>query len=223
MRKFIILSMVIVISGSCKKQEIALVPSVTLNVANVSGNVSNALVRTPFGRNWSDLIGVYQGTSRVFTILAGSSEITVNSQTDTAKELYTTNVNALGGSIYSLFFAGNMGNDVLLVKDTIITYMDSSFGVRFVNFSIYSGSISTNISGSSAKEVSGLAYKGISSFKKYPGNGDYFTNGYQFEFRNAVTDSLVASCFVTPPIFNNVTLVLYSPNGSHSVMTMNNY
>jgi hypothetical protein len=68
-------------------------------------------------------------------------------------------------------------------------------GLRFVNISKGSGPVSVNLAGqANGSEVEGLAYKNVSSFKKYKaGSG---VSSYTFEFRDEVTGTLIGSCVV---------------------------
>lgn len=127
-------------------------------------------------------------------------------------------------SIHTLFLAGTMdAPESVMIRDEEIPFYpagDSTMGIRFMNLSKGSAPLNINIAGlADGSEVTGLAYKSITPFKRYPVSQtlqDYF-----FEFRDAATGTVLAN-FTTPGlnqtapnnwVFRNFTVVLTGKPG----------
>jgi len=125
--------------------------------------------------------------------------------------LVTLPVDLENGSVHSVFVTGTPAHpDVLFTNDTIAYYPnnDSTAGIRFVNVLSSGESISVNQQATPAvKEVSNLAYKGVTGFIRYPATGNVAS--YNFEFRNAVTGSLIRTYTVYQPGAQGLS---YDPN-----------
>jgi hypothetical protein len=110
--------------------------------------------------------------------------------------VYDLNIPVALNSIQTLFLAGNLQQpDTFLVKDDPISFAigDSSMGIRFVNLSPGSTTVSVNMQGAAnGSEISSLPYKNITAFRKY--RADASVNDYIFEFRDAASQELLASC-----------------------------
>ncbi len=128
-----------------------------------------------------------------------------------AHPLVTVPVDLETGSVHSVFVTGTPAHpDVLFTNDTIAYYPnnDSTAGIRFVN--ILSSGESVNINQQvtpAVKEVSNLAYKGATGFIRYPATRSI--TSYKFEFRNAVTGTLINTYTVNQPGAQGLS---YNPN-----------
>lgn len=138
------------------------------------------------------------GTNNQFNSYSGINNLTLYQYPDTGKgstPLFDLSLNLPAGSINSLFLTGTVASpDTLLVSDHIPYYQwpDSVTGIRFVNLSPTSAPVSVNIEGQPAgSEVAGLAYKGITGFKKYPASSAI--SSYTFEFRDRSTGALLTT------------------------------
>ena len=109
--------------------------------------------------------------------------------------LYEINIPVALNSIQTLFLAGNLNQpDTFLVKDEPLSFAieDSSMSFRFVNLSPGSTAVSVNLQGeASGSEVASLAYKNITTFRKY--RADASVSEYIFEFRDAATEELLTT------------------------------
>lgn len=119
--------------------------------------------------------------------------------TDKSKPVLLCNVDLPIASINSLFLIGSVEQpDYLFVRDQVpyIPASDSSGGFRFVNALSNSGAVSVNIKDKATGSlISSLAYKGVSDFIKLPVKPGI--TGYDFEFRDAATGTLILS-YTTP-------------------------
>ena len=224
---------------SCSKENSSAPTAVaSLNVVNtlsnsaplilVQGSISSAIGQ------FSDIIPLYYASTAALTLKSGSETFyAVQNNADTSSIdgkgpdfMFNGVLNFKAGSLYSLFITGadTTTPDFLFVQDMLLVITDSSVGIRFVNLSAGSNPISINLEGNSnGSEVSNLAYKGISGFKKYVNNST--TGDYLFVVRDATTgDSLTQFDFLANGSSNNgygLTDPSNSPNNGH-LLTFNN-
>lgn len=101
------------------------------------------------------------------------------------------------GTVHTLFLTGTTNTpDTLFTTDILPLHpiRDSSFGIRLVNLSPGSGSVSVNIQGQvNGSETGSLPYKSITDFKKYPATSAI--GSYVFEFRDADATLLASYTF----------------------------
>lgn len=223
MRRILLITFIIsvhLISFSCHKSSGG-------NVSPASVNIINAMATSQpiipvFGTTgaiqyFSNAQTVSYTSSVLYSPLSGSNSLYIVQQTgtdtlltDTKRMMFNGSLNLTAGGIYSFFLAGDTTKpDTLFVQDNIPYYSDSSAGVRIVNLSPGSQPISVNIQGNlpSQMEFSGLTYKGISSFKKYPANSSIPGN-YSFELRDQASGSLLATFTWNYALFKNNTVVI---------------
>jgi hypothetical protein len=147
--------------------------------------------------------------------------------TDTTKPFFNGPFPLIAGQIWSLFLAGQGGvPDSFFVRDYIhkLAVADSVTGVRFVNMAQGSNPINIDIRGASGPVTTNLQYKGVVGWQSFSANAAATTAGYTFEFRDNVSDSLLASYPLTFVSNVNQTLVFYGAAASgFSVMSENNY
>lgn len=134
----------------------------------------------------------------MFRAYSGTQRLGLYNYPDTTSKsvpLYDLTLDLPVGSITSLYLTGTVSSpDMLLIKDTLpeLPAADSSMAIRFVNLSQGSGPVSVNIiNKANGSEVNSLAYKGVSKFNLYPVN--FTMDDYVFEFRDAVSGTLIAS------------------------------
>jgi len=209
---------------NCNKTD-ALIQAVSLNVVNTSQGLENAKLSFPTTGYYSQISGVDFGSNAVFTLPAGSSAITITNGLDSTKPIYTGSLTAGFGDVYSLYLAGDVGNDIILKQDLIPAHADSSVGIRFMNLSPGSNAVSVNLVDSAfGSEVPSMQYKDITDFKNYSASGTFIKSGYFLEFRDVDTGDLLAT-FKTGalPVFKNFTVILYGDPGGQSIMKVGNY
>lgn len=216
---------------SCGKQNVN--PSTNLasfNIINVATNSSGMVAN--FSDSASAFLTYYSigyGSAYLYSPESGNRPLVLADLSDTAKPFLNTTYNLKLGGIYSLFVSGDVSApDTLMTQDMIPNYPfggDSVTGVRFVNLSKGGNPISIDIAGIPNTSVnSSLAYRTITSFQSFPATSTATANGYTFEFRDAVSDSLLATFPLNIVAFKSQTLSFYgNATVGLNVMSMNNY
>ncbi|MDB5157429.1 MAG: hypothetical protein JWR50_2136 [Mucilaginibacter sp.] len=211
---------------SCKKEGLPKVASSALNVVNALADQSSVNVN-PFGTNivYSTFPQLAYQSNQVLTLSPGNSEIAVNVITDTLHTFYNQNVSTVNGGIYSLYLFGQAPTyQTMLLKDNIPAVQDSSAGVRFINLSPDSQSITINIQGSNNIEFTNLDFKQISNFKMYSAKAN--TGGvYNFEVRDAASGTLLYTYnWYFRPFFCQTLVISGSQaNNTINVFSVNNF
>jgi len=215
--------------GSCKKDTGVNSTGVSLNIVNAMDDApSLALNFSPTGFTYSqNKTFVYNQSGTEFSLPSGSNTFNLTSSTDTVKALFQGKLNLTAGGIYSFYVAGQVAHyDTLLMKDKIPSYgADSVASARFINLASDSQPLSINLVGNATPDFSGLAYKKITVFKKYPATMDVTNNGgYTYEIRDA-SGNVLTTFNWSPSVFKNNTLVITGlvGTGSVSVFPVNNY
>ncbi|HVU94332.1 MAG TPA: hypothetical protein VHE34_03870 [Puia sp.] len=174
------------------------------------------------------------GQYHAFNNYSGLQPLALYQYPDTlpkSSPLFSFTLNLPLNSIRSLFLIGTTGAPDTLVTADAPPYhpvTDSSMGIRFVNLSPGSAPVSVDIQGqANGSEVGSLAYKGLSAFKIYPATST--VTGYNFEFRDAASGTLLASYALTPSPYRNYTIALEGlpgPGGAtvpQAAYLINNY
>jgi len=219
---------VLVLPYACKKET-------TINTGISALNVVNATVDAPsISINFSSSPGTYSSfpvtipnaSNLEFGLPAGTNTINLISSLDTSKTLFHDILNLKIGGVYSLYLIGQSPNtDTLFMKDNLPAYQDSSSAVRFINLSPDSGPLNINLVGSTQKDFSGLSYKKITDFKKYPATSIITNNGgYIYEIRTS-SGTLLTTFNFYPSVFKDNTLVISGSINSANlgVFQINNF
>jgi hypothetical protein len=120
--------------------------------------------------------------------------------------MFNSELNFAAGHLYSLFITGvdTTSPDYLFVQDTITMQTDSTAGIRFVNLSASSNSVSVDIQGQpNGSVIPSLAYKGITGFLSFPATS--MISSYVFEFRDMASGNLLASYTLSGVNINSTT------------------
>jgi hypothetical protein len=192
-----IISVILLFLGAaCEKDDNEI--KATANITVINAAVGAGAVRVNpgagVGFSYARASDIGYGSSSVFGAFRGNNAVTVVSATDTTKAFFTRTVDLQ--SINSLYISGQTTTiDTMFRAETNIPYIqssvlspDSSVYIRFVNLSPNSTPLNINIRSAASNEVSSLAYKGISEFKKYASKTASTT--YIFEVRDAATNTL---------------------------------
>ncbi|MBN8837180.1 MAG: DUF4397 domain-containing protein [Sphingobacteriia bacterium] len=230
----VLLAVLIIIFGSCSKDS-PIPQLVSLNVVNASINVAAAQVNyfgapLTFATYTGNLVNY--GANLVYSVNAGSTNISINAQADSTKSIYSGNLTANAGDVYTLYLSGqSTAVDTVLRKESIPyhPFSDSSFGVRFINLSYNSNPVNVTLSATATvNEFSGIGYKTITAFKNY--TALLSTAGYTFQVRDAGNNIIATYAFTstTMPRFFNCTLALIGQIGATGsnapkVIRVNNY
>lgn len=184
------------LSAACEKDKDEIKATANIMVINAAVGAGSVRVNPGAGSGfaYSKASDLGYGSSAVFGAFRGTNNITVVSSTDTTKTLFSRSVNLT--SISSLYLAGQTPTvDTLFRPESNLPYIqasvlnpDSSVYIRFVNLSPNSTPLNITIRSAAANEVSALAYKGISDFKKYASKTA--STSYIFEVRDAATNTL---------------------------------
>lgn len=222
----------------CKKsEEPGIVPLASINIVN--GCINIGTIKANF-TNASTKNGGYQYFSQITTSIAyGSNAIvgvlaqeqvplTIAPIADTAQPIYNGSLSFAKGAGYSLYLAGTAtAVDTVLILDAISFHSDSNCGVRFINLSYNSNPIVITQSATpTVDDFSNLSYKEISAFKTYPAG--YANASYNFQVRDAATNTLLATYPLSTPYFHNVTLAWIGQMGgtganAPKIIRVNNY
>jgi hypothetical protein len=215
MKQFMTLAICVFTSGtflSCSK--ISTAPSTVAAVSVVNFTYTNNGQKIGFG------------SVNEFSVVASETPVSIVQATDTTTPFFEGIFNFKVGGIYSLFVAGSaITPDTMLVQDIIPhwPYADSSAGLRFVNL-VQAESISIDYVGGTGNVASNLAYKGIVGFQQFSANSLEQVAGYKFEFRDAESDSLLATLQVTiMPNLCQTLIFAGSGSGRYSAFTENNF
>jgi hypothetical protein len=169
------------------------------------------------------------GSSFLYSTFSGKNPLTLAQVSDTTTPFFSGTFTLKLGGIYSLFVAGDViGSDTLFSIDNIPVYPfggDSVTGVRLVNLSKGTNPISVDIAGTPNTPVTAnVAYKDITAFQSYAANTAAITTGYTFEFRDAISDSLLTTFALNIVPFKSQTLAFYgNATVGFAVMSINNF
>jgi hypothetical protein len=196
-----------------------------------TGNPVVPVFGTGPAQYYSSAQQVSYGSAQLYSPLSGSNPLSVVPITDTVFTIFKGSLILVAGDIYSFFLTGDTTKpDTLFVQDNIPLHSDSSVGIRIVNLSPSSQSISINLAGNAASqtEFSGLVYKQISSFKTYVANSSIAGSQYVFEVRDQASGNLLTTYTWSYHLFKNNTLVIAGsedPTSSTPLMvfSVNNY
>jgi hypothetical protein len=237
-RLFILFFAILIPILSCHKQI-----TIATRVKNSSVTVVNAVVNsssivTDFSSEpvqwYSNAESVGFASYYEYAIPSGEVPVMVSQSTDTLHTIFNGNFHFEPQQIYSLFLAGQIDQSGQSTADTLLTLdnppyhsiSDSTDGIRFINLSPGSNSISVDIQGeANGSEVSGLAYRAITSFKTYSATNN--VSQYNFEFRDSATGNLLATWTYGVTPFQNVTIGLCgSPTNNNfpqEIFQVNNF
>ncbi len=216
--------------AACKRDEIDPAATANINVINVAvdaGAVKVATANESF--IWRPLPSLNYSASTSIGAYPGTNSIQVVSATDTTKMLYSATAELK--MVNTLYLTGQSPNieGVFVAEDNvpfgiagITANAENVMYIRFVNLCPNAGPINVKISNASGDEVSSLAYKGFTDFKKYvaaqattspavPQTPDYL-----FQFRDVATNTLLASATVgvTTNRYRTLSLILKGLKGA---------
>ena len=185
---------------ACKKESNEkLDPPATVNVINAVVGLGQIKLNIDAGSGfyWSKAPGLDYGGYRPYSSFTGTKNIKAVTAADTNKVVFNRTIDL--GTISTLYLAGQAPNvDTIFRAEKNIPFVsfeninpEFACYVRFVNMAPDSPPLSINIQSVNNAEVTGLAYKSISAFKKYPALTT--TGNYIFEIRNAATTEVLAT------------------------------
>ena len=227
-RLFIICSLTLIIASCKKETDPPGVASLTI-VNAVTGNttlVSNFRSEGHLDYSKAARIGYLRYMKSVLEANAGPHRLRFFPLSDTTDKgtLFDLQLDLPLSSMHTLFLAGTMdAPESTMISDEEIPFYpagDSTMGIRFINLSKGSAPVNINITGlADGSETTGLAYKSITQFKRYPVSQTL--QDYKFEFRDAATGTLLATYTTlglnqTAPnnwVFRNFTVVLTGKPG----------
>lgn len=203
----------------------------SFNVINAIPGSSSIVVNlwgSPFVYSAGPTVGY--ASSNLFSPPTGKTSLTLTQSSDSTQTIFSGSFDFKAGSIHSFFLSGSQAKpDTLFVQDNIPSYpqTDSVTGVRFVNLASGGNPITIDVLGSAAPPLAmALAYKGITGFNQLTAVSP--VTDYTFEFRDAVSDSVLTTydLFFTP--LRNQTLVIAGQNVAGaavplSVFEVNNF
>ena len=205
------------------------IPNCNAIVTNFIGSNGNKTTDTLMYYN--SALQIYYGQYSEVSAYTGTTHLSLSQASDTLLPIANMTLNMQIGGIYSLFLAGSDTTqvDTMFTKDNIPYYPasgDSLTGVRFVNLSKGGKPIFITLQSDTThtRIQNNISYKIITSFASYPANGNAQTLGYNFEFRDAGSDSVLATSYLNIYLFKSQTLAFYgNASVGYSVMSINNY
>ena len=197
---------------ACSKQQ-DFPGTASLTLVNAVPNSTPSLVTNFSGTdpiNYSGALKLEYSKSALNLSYTGEQQLAIYKYPDTlahSTPLYNLALDLAPGTIYTLFLTGTLSSpDTMFTIDTppFHPLVDSTLGIRFVNLSVGGAPVSVNLVGrANGSEVSGLSYKNITGFAKYPATAA--VSKYTFEFRNTATGVLISSFDVV-----DINLLLYN-------------
>lgn len=147
-------------------------------------------------------------SSKVISLESGLSKLYLYPTADSLHPYFNKTLPLEAGSNYSLYLSGNISSiDTIFTKEYFPKYVDSVYGIRFVNLCINSKTLKINLSTSeSVSEFNNIKYKSITNFKSYSGLS--VDKSYSFQIRDSSSNALLLSYTLAPQRFLNVTLVI---------------
>jgi len=211
-----------------------------LTIVNAIPN-SNAVVTNFFGSNggksidtltyYNSALQIYYGRYTEVSSYSGPTNLSLSQTSDTLLPIANMTLNMQINGIYSLFLAGydTTEVDTMFVKDNIPYYPtsgDSITGVRFVNLSKGGNPILITLQSDTTHTpiLNNIVYKTITPFQSYSANTNAQSIGYNLEFRDVISDSILATSRLRIYLYKSQTLAFYgNPIVGYSVMSINNY
>jgi hypothetical protein len=197
---YLAMSTVLLCLGACKDDE-EFEPQPTSNITVVHAALDAGPIKVNAGASsafsWSKATAVAFGTSARYGNYTGTFPITVVSSTDTTKVLFNRTIDLK--PINTLYIAGQspaidsiyrVESNFPFIQAADINAENAAY-LRFVNLSPNSTPVNIKLTTATTNEVTGLAYKGISPWVKYPALTT--TANYVFEIRNGTTNALIAT------------------------------
>jgi hypothetical protein len=227
------------IVASCKKSN-SVKGTSALTIVNIipgSNNlVTNFFAPQPGGKEQDTLMWyasaaeIGYGRYAELGSYSGNTKLSLSQISDTLQSICDVTLNLQISRIYSFFLTGTdtLHVDTLLTQDQIPYFPytgDSLTGIRFVNLVTGSNPITIDIQGNpNTTMVGSLPYKGITAFTNLSANTNAQNNGYLFEFRDAISDSVLATYSLNINLLRSQTLAFYgSLSSGLSVMEINNF
>jgi hypothetical protein len=222
-------------SGNSLEQAQSSASLTVVNLINGSNGIVTNFSPAVGSKTMDDTLQYYATAAEInygsfieFSSYSGNQPIAIVSITDTTVDEWSGMVTLPVGSIHSLYFVGpeTLHIDTLLITDNLPYYPagDSVIGVRFINLATGTNPVSVDIQGNSGSPITtGLGYKAVTTFSALPATSNNPSSGqYVFEFRDAMTDSLLATySYNNLYLFKNVSVILgaMEQNGTISFNT----
>jgi len=198
-----VLSVLLLFLGSaCERDDYEFRATANITVINAASGNGAVKVNPGAGSGfaYSKALDVANGASGVFGAFTGSNTITVVKSLDTTTKLFQRTVDLK--AISTLYIAGtSTAVDTIFRTESNFPYINSSAAnaeaamyIRFVNLSPNSGTVNIRIAEAATNEVTALAYKEISEFKKYA--APTTSSSVTFEIRNANNTVTLATATV---------------------------
>jgi len=218
---------------ACKKESNEkLDPPATVNVINAVVGLGQIKLNIDAGSGfyWSRASGLDYGGYRQYSSFTGTKNIKAVTTADTNKVVFNRTIDL--SAISTLYLTGQAPNvDTIFRNEKNIPFVsfeninpEFACYVRFVNMAPDSPPLSVNIKSTNSAEVTGLAYKAVSAFKKYPALST--TGDYVFEITNSVTGAKLGEYTMNTNLsrYKTVSLVITGLTSPNSInVTQANY
>jgi hypothetical protein len=194
-------AMLLFLGSACERDDYEFKQTASITVVNAGLGIGAIKVNPGAGSGfaYSRALEVANYNSGVFGAFAGSNTITVVKSLDTTIKYFerTTDLQPIStlyisGAATAIDTTFRIEKEFPLINSSGVNAENAMY-VRFVNLSPNSGSINVRFAATTALEVTGLTYRGISAFKKYPATA----TSYDFEIRNAANTATLSTVRVT--------------------------
>jgi hypothetical protein len=194
----IITAFLFFVVASCKNDVIPK-PSGAASLTIVNAIVNSSYIIPNFNSHqtlqyFTSAAQIYDASSMEFSSYVGNVPLALYDISDTTHAIYNSTISIPNYSIHSLFLTGTLSTpDNLYTTDNVPNLeADSACAIRFVNLSPGSSPISVDQMGeANGSEVTSLAYKAITGFKKYAAT--YNISAYNFEVRDVASGTVLAT------------------------------
>lgn len=200
---------------SCKDQENQFAPAGAINIVNTVIGGGNLKME----HNETDSV-VVNGFKR-FLIEPGLKNLKLYPTNNSSISYFKQQVDIKAGVWYSLYLTGIASGDVeaVFLKENFKENADSVISLRLINLSPNVEPINVTLTTSpTLNEFTNVAYKSVSEFKSFPALRNANINMFQFQFRSASTNAVLATYNLTASNlsltrFRSATLVLKGLQG----------
>jgi hypothetical protein len=180
--------------AACEKDRIKYSPLASLKVTTAVIDGDEVKMNT----NTTDIVSAYN--SRGFGMNAGNAEVLLYPSSSPTTPYFKAPVPSADGEIFSIFLCGQTPNfEYVLKKESLENYADSVIGVRVINLSPNSTPVNISLESNPGVNVfSGVAYKQLTEFVKFPLKKIVPAGSISFQLRSAADPAVVLATYTLP-------------------------
>jgi hypothetical protein len=222
---FLSLSLTLISILSCKKDEYQLRNTASVMIVNAA--IANGNIKANVGADntflFAKAIEIPYGSSGLYGTYMGVQNINIMSSTDSTKSFYRKTMSLKPLSTIYICGQNPIIDTIFTIEDNLpsiysgsVTNPENALYLRFINLSPNSPPLNINIRTVTSNEITGLAYKATSTFKKYEALTT--TANYIFEIRDSQTN-IVQTTFTLITNSNRFKTISLIIRGTYGVTT----